>query len=168
MAAVVVAAEAEAEAEAPGEGPELRDHRMTPMTEAEVRAFMIAGSRTGKLATVRADGRPHVASIWFDFDPETGDAVFMTWHTSVKARNMRGDPRVSILVDDEEMPFAWARLDGIASFSEEDRVHWATFTCRRYVGEERAAEFGARNGVDGELVVRVTPTAITGRSNISG
>ena len=141
---------------------------MTPMTETEARAFMAYGSRTGKLASVRSDGRPHVASIWFDFDPDTGDAVFMTWHTSVKARNMRRDPRVSILVDDEAMPFAWARLDGIASFSEADRVHWATHTCRRYVGDERAAEFGARNGVEGELVVRVRPTVITGRTNISG
>ena len=140
---------------------------MQSMTETEARAFMASGSRTGKLATVRADGRPHIASVWFDFDPKTGEAVFMTWHESVKAENMRRDPRVSILVDDEHMPFGWARLDGVATFSEDDRVHWATETCRRYVGDERAADFGARNGVVGELVVRVTPARISGRSNIA-
>lgn len=141
---------------------------MPKMTEAEIRQFMGTGSKTGKLATVRANGSPHVVPIWFTFDEATGDAVFMTWHTSRKANNMRLDPRVSICVDDESFPFAWARLDGIASFDEADRVHWATETCRRYVGDDRAAEFGVRNGVAGELVVRIRPTLLTGQSNIAG
>ena len=136
------------------------------MNEAEIRSFMGAGSRTGKLATVRPDGRPHVVPIWFTFD-DAGDLVFMTWHTSLKAGNMRRDPRVSICVDDETFPFAWARLDGVASFSEADRVHWATETSRRYVGDARAATFGARNGVEGELVVRVRPTRLTGQTGIA-
>ena len=136
------------------------------MTEAEIREFMGEGSRTGKLATVRSDGRPHVAPIWFTFD-ENGDVVFMTWHTSLKARNMRRDPRVSICVDDETFPFAWARLDGVAGFSEAGRVHWATETSRRYVGDARAAAYGERNGVEGELVVRVRPTRLTGQAAVA-
>ena len=141
---------------------------MRNMTESEVRTFMGTGSKTGKLATVRADGRPHVVPVWFTFDGATGDAVFMTWHASVKAANMRRDPRVSICVDDERFPFAWARLDGSASLSDEDLVHWATESCRRYVGDARAAEFGARNGVPGELVVRVRPSHLIGRGDIAG
>ncbi len=46
------------------------------------------------MATVRNDGRPHVVPIWFDLDGD--DLVFTTWHTSVKAANLRRDPRVSI------------------------------------------------------------------------
>lgn len=141
---------------------------MRKMEEAEIRSFMVTGSKTGKLATVRADGSPHVAAIWFTFEEPTGDVVFMTWHESLKAGNMRRDPRVSICVDDEAFPFAWARIDGIASFSDEDRVHWATETSRRYVGDPRAAEYGARNGVEGELVVRVTPTRLAGQADIAG
>jgi PPOX class probable F420-dependent enzyme len=137
------------------------------MTESEVRAFMGTGSRTGKLATVRADGRPHVMPVWFTFDPATGDLVFMTWHTSLKAKNLRRDPRVSISVDDEQFPFAWARLDGTASLTEEDLVHWATETSRRYVGDDRAADYGERNGVAGELVVRVHPTRLIGERNVA-
>lgn len=137
------------------------------MDEAEIRSFMGTGSKTGKLATVRADGSPHVAPIWFTFDHATGDLVFMTWHTSLKARSMRRDPRVSVGVDDETFPFAWARLDGRARFSDVDRVHWATETSRRYVGDHRAAEYGARNGVDGELVVWVTPTRLVGEADIA-
>ena len=138
------------------------------MTEDEVRAFMGTGSKTGKLATVRKDGSPHVMPVWFTFDPANGDLVFMTWHTSLKARNMQRDPRVSISVDDEAFPVAWARLDGSASLGEENLVHWATETSRRYVGDHRAAEYGARNGVEGERVVRITPTRLVGQWDVAG
>jgi PPOX class probable F420-dependent enzyme len=139
------------------------------MNESEVRRFMQAGSKTGKLATVRADGRPHVKPIWFDFDEETGDVVFLTWHSTVAARNIERDPRVSILVDEEQMPFAWARLDGVASVHPDDarKLYWATETCRRYVGDDRAEEYGRRNGVDGEVVVRVRPMNMVGQSDLA-
>ena len=79
------------------------------MSPTEVREFMGTGSRTGKLATVRKDGSPHVVPIWFDFD-RNGDAIFVTQADSLKARNIRRDPRVSIAVDIQEMPFSFARL----------------------------------------------------------
>ena len=141
---------------------------MAKMTEAEIRSFMGSGSKTGKLATVRVDGSPHVTPIWFTFDDATGDLVFMTLHASLKARNLQRDPRISICVDDESYPFAWARVDGAATISENDLVHWATETSRRYVGDDQAAAYGARNGVAGELVVRVRPTRMVGEANVAG
>ena len=140
------------------------------MSEEEVRAFMRRGSRTGKLATIRADGSPHVAPVWFDFDDATGDLIFLTHGESLKGRNLRRDPRVSIAVDEEEMPFGWARIDGVATRSEDpdELLRWATETCRRYVGDDRADEFGRRNGVPGELVVRVRPTRIVGEADVAG
>ena len=143
---------------------------MRSMEQAEVVAFMRRGSRTGKLATVRSDGRPHVKSIWFDFDDANGDLVFLTWHESVAARNLTRDPRVSILVDEEAMPFAWARLDGTATLSEDpaDRARWALQTCRRYVGDDLAEAYGTRNAVEGELVARVHPTRLVGQTDVAG
>jgi nitroimidazol reductase NimA-like FMN-containing flavoprotein (pyridoxamine 5'-phosphate oxidase superfamily) len=35
------------------------------MSTEQWREFVSAGTRTGKLATVRADGSPHVAPVWF-------------------------------------------------------------------------------------------------------
>src|SRR6187551_2124231 len=64
---------------------------MHVMSREEWRGFISAGGRTGKLATVRPDGRPHVVPVWFVLDGE--DLVFTTWHTSVKAVNLRRDPR---------------------------------------------------------------------------
>jgi hypothetical protein len=78
---------------------------MHTLSPTEARAFLLAQARTAKLATVRADGRPHVAPVWFDLD---GDVLlFTTWHASVKGSNLRRDPRVSLCVDDEVPPFAF-------------------------------------------------------------
>ena len=88
---------------------------------------------------------------------------------SLKARNMARDPRVSIVVDDETMPFAWARVDGTAELlaGSDELFHWAVESCRRYVGNERAEEFGRRNAVPGELLVRVTPTRMVGATGVA-
>ena len=145
---------------------------MRPMTPDEVVEFMTTGSRTGKLALVRKDGSPTVTPIWFDVDPDTGDFVFMTGAESAKATMLRREPRVSICVDVMEMPYDFARVDGVASITEyaddpEAIRHWATVTCRRFVGDGRAEEFGARNGGDDEILVRVRPTKYVGGFGVS-
>jgi nitroimidazol reductase NimA-like FMN-containing flavoprotein (pyridoxamine 5'-phosphate oxidase superfamily) len=67
---------------------------MQEMIDAEYRSFLLDRVRTASLATVRADGRPHLVPIWFDLDGDT--FVFTTWETKVKARNMRRGARVSL------------------------------------------------------------------------
>lgn len=140
---------------------------MARMTPEEIRSFLLERARTGKLATVRADGRPHVAPIWFDLDGET--LIFTTWHESVKAVNLGRDPRVSICVDEEIPPFAFIIIEGTASISTDpaDLLHWATRIAGRYMGAELAEAYGKRNGVPGELLVRITPTKIVAQKNIS-
>ncbi|MEU5340710.1 MULTISPECIES: PPOX class F420-dependent oxidoreductase [unclassified Streptomyces] len=125
------------------------------MTDEEWRAFVSNGTRTGKLSTVRADGSPHVAPIWFLLDGD--DLVFNTAKTTVKGRNLARDGRVAVCVDDDRPPFAYVVLQGRARISEDlDELRlWAGRIGGRYMGEERAEEFGARNGVPGELLVRV-------------
>ncbi|MDQ0989370.1 PPOX class F420-dependent oxidoreductase [Streptomyces sp. V3I7] len=125
------------------------------MTDEEWRAFVSQGTRTGKLATVRADGSPHVAPVWFLL---VGDeVVFNTGKDTVKGRNLARDGRVALCVDDDRPPFHFVVMNGRARLSEDlDEVrHWATRIAARYMGEDRAEEFGARNGVPGELLVRV-------------
>jgi PPOX class probable F420-dependent enzyme len=140
---------------------------MRDMTSEETRQFLLDNHRTGKLATVREDGRPHVVPIWYDLDGDT--FVFTTWHTTVKAANMRRDPRVCICIDDEDPPFAYVQIEGVASIEEdaEDLLHWATLIAGRYFGPAQAESYGERNAVEGELLVRVTPTKIIARTNIA-
>ena len=125
------------------------------MTDTEWREFVSHGTRTAKLSTVRADGSPHIAPIWFLLDGN--EVVFNTGKTTVKGRNLARDGRVALCVDDDRPPFDFVVLQGRARVIEElDEVrHWAGRIGARYMGEERAEEFGARNGVPGELLVRV-------------
>jgi PPOX class probable F420-dependent enzyme len=139
---------------------------MTAFTP-EQRNFLLHGTRTAKLATVRKDGRPHVVPIWFDLDADT--LVFTTWHTTIKAANMKRDGRICMCVDDETPPFAYIMIEGIASFVEDQEalLRWATRIGGRYMGSDRAEEYGKRNGVEGELLVRVTPTRVHFEKNIA-
>lgn len=141
---------------------------MRTFTPTEARAFLLERPRTAKLATVRADGRPHVAPIWFDLDGDD-TLVFTTWHTTVKAANLHRDPRVSLCVDEEAPPFAFVLIDGIAHISDDlaELRAWATRIAGRYMGAAQAEAFGARNGVPGELLVRVQITKLIGQGEIS-
>jgi len=143
------------------------DSPMAKMTPEECRAFLVAQARTGKLATIRADGSPHVVPVWFDLDGET--IVFTTGETVVKARNIRRDARVSLCVDDERPPFSYVRVDGTATLSNTmaDLLYWATRIAGRYMGADQAEAYGKRNAVEGELLVRITPTHIHGEKKIS-
>ncbi|CAM5255292.1 PPOX class F420-dependent oxidoreductase OS=Streptomyces alboniger OX=132473 GN=CP975_02420 PE=4 SV=1 [Streptomyces alboniger] len=137
------------------------------MTDDQWRAFVSQGTRTGKLSTVRADGSPHIAPIWFLLD---GDSlVFNTGKETVKGRNLARDGRVALCVDDDQPPFAFAVLQGRAELIEDvDQVrHWAARIGARYMGEDRAEEFGERNGVPGELLVRVSIDKVLAYGGVS-
>jgi PPOX class probable F420-dependent enzyme len=122
--------------------------------------FLSVATRTGKLAWTAADGRPLVAPIWFVV--EDGELVFNTGKETAKGRAVRRDPRLAICVDLEEPPFAFVQVQGTATISEDpdELVRTATAIGERYMGAERAEEFGRRNGVPGELVVRLRPTKV--------
>ncbi|WP_217549879.1 PPOX class F420-dependent oxidoreductase [Streptomyces sp. GbtcB6] len=138
------------------------------MTDEEWRAFVSHGTRTGKLSTVNADGSPHVAPIWFLLDGD--ELVFNTGKETVKGRNLARDGRVALCVDDDRPPFHFVVLNGRARLSEDlgEVRDSATRISARYMGAERAEEFGARNGVPGELLVRVTVEKVVALKDLTG
>jgi len=140
---------------------------MEHMSAEEIRQFLLEKARTGKLATVREDGRPHVAPIWIDV--EDNIIVFTTGHESVKAANIRRDPRVAICVDYDQPPFSFVIIEGTAAMSEdrEELRYWATRIAGRYMGSELSEAYGKRNSVAGELLVKVTPEKIIAWKKIS-
>jgi len=133
----------------------------------EQKEFLLQGTRTGKIATVRKDGRPHIVPIWFVLDGDT--LIFTTGSTSVKAASMRRDSRVTICVDDETPPYAFIVVEGTASLDDESEALklWATRIGGRYMGSELAERYGKRNSTPGALLVRVTPTRIIFETNIA-
>ncbi len=132
---------------------------MTLIT-SEHKHFLMDQVRTAKLAIVRKDGRPHVTPVWFELDGDT--LVFTTWHTTIKAANIRRDGRVCLCVDDEKPPYSYIQIEGTASLSADSQElkYWSTRIAGRYMGEDLAEAYGKRNSVEGELLVRVNPTNI--------
>lgn len=138
------------------------------MTPDEIRAFLLAEpAHTAKVATVRPDGRPHVAPVWFALDEDS--VVFTTWHETVKAANLQHDPWVAITVDDETPPFSFVLLEGRAEVQRQapDMLQWTTRIAGRYVGSKLARQLGERNAVPGEWLVRVTPEKMMGKKNMT-
>jgi PPOX class probable F420-dependent enzyme len=138
------------------------------MSDEERRAFLTEGRRTGKLATVRQDGRPHVTPIWFILDDEDR-VVFTTGRDSLKGKALRRDARVCMAVDDQTPPYSFVMIDGVADLSEDrdEMLVWATRIGARYMGLDRAEAFGRRNAVEGELLVTVTPRRIVAEKDLS-
>ncbi len=133
----------------------------------EVAQFLSAGTRTGMLGYVAPDGRPLVAPVWFIVD--NGELVFNTGRETAKGRALKKDSRVVICVDDPHPPYSFVQVQGIASVHDgaEDLLEIATRIGGRYMGAHRAKEFGHRNAVPGELVVRVRPTKVNSAFNIA-
>lgn len=133
---------------------------MADLSDARIRHFLRSGTRTGHLATVRDDGRPHVAPVWFELD---GDSIVLnTGSDTVKGRNLAQRPHAVLSVDEPTPPFGFVIVEGAVSLSDDlDEVRtWATRIGGRYMGADRAEEFGERNGVPGELLVRLRPTKV--------
>ncbi|MFI6574736.1 PPOX class F420-dependent oxidoreductase [Nocardiopsis sp. NPDC050513] len=133
---------------------------MTSLSDQRVRSFLLDGTRTGKLAYTASDGRPLVAPVWFTVEGD--EIVLNTGKASAKGRSILRDPRVALSVDLERPPYAFVQVQGVAEVSEDpdELLRTATAIAARYMGEERAEEFGRRNGVPGELVVRIRPTKV--------
>jgi PPOX class probable F420-dependent enzyme len=126
----------------------------------DVVAFISEGTRTGKLGYTASDGRPLVAPVWFVVDD--GTLAFNTGKDTAKGRALVRDSRAVICVDDERPPYSFVQVQGTVTISEDpaDLVDIATRTGARYMGADRADEYGRRNGVPGEVVVRLQPTKV--------
>ena len=141
---------------------------VTSITDPEINAFLAVGTRTGKIAYVGMGGRPLVTPVWFIV--EDGCIVFNTFHKSAKARALARDPRVTLCTDLEEPPYAFVQVQGEAELSEDpgELLRIATMIAARYMGPDRAEEYGKRNGVPGELIVRLHPTKVLAGFNLTG
>lgn len=137
------------------------------MTQAEWHAFLDAPARSATIATVRADGRPHAATIWFVRDGER--IVFTSWHSSVKVKNILRDGRVSLLIDHDEAPWHYVIIEGRARVldkSLEAIQHWTRYIAARYVGEERAGPVAEGYAIEGEWVFEMIPEKVIAHKRI--
>jgi PPOX class probable F420-dependent enzyme len=132
------------------------------MTESEVLDFLRSTPpRPAVCATTRRDGRPHATPVWYDVDDD-GSIVFTTGADTVKGKTLARTGWATLCVDDDQPPFSFVIVEGPVTLSDDvDQVRaLAGRLGARYMGTGRAEEYAARNGVPGELLVRLQPTKV--------
>jgi len=145
------------------------------MSKAEIGRFLMQGTFTGKLGTIKKDGSSHVVPFWFVLDNrnsrgQIGDIILTTGDTSVKAQNIQRDNRVSICVDDQMPPFSFVTIFGSAKiqpYKQKEVLKWATKIAERYMGKNNAEAYGKRNSEEGLVLVRIKPTRIIAEKDIA-
>lgn len=91
--------------------------------------------RFGVLATVNRDGSPHLTVMWYLLEGD--EVLFNTTHGRIKDRNLRRDPRASLVVNDG---YRFVRLEGRVRAIEERATAQADIRrlAVRYEGEATA------------------------------
>lgn len=117
---------------------------------------LLDGRSFATVATVNPDGQPQTSVVWVARD---GDAVlFSTTASRQKARNLRRDPRISIMLFDSEDPYRTVEIRGTAELVEDKAKALSKTLNHKYLGQDPAPE--PEDVI--RLIVRVVPNTITG------
>ncbi|MBF6171875.1 TIGR03618 family F420-dependent PPOX class oxidoreductase [Nocardia blacklockiae] len=116
------------------------------------------------VATVQPDGGPHQSVVWVLRDGD--DVLFAVAAGSRKERNLRRDPRVSVLLSPPEAPYTYAAVHGTATLETEGAQDLRDRLALKYTGQKYAdhnPEAAALNEHLDMVTVRVTPQRVVGR-----
>jgi PPOX class probable F420-dependent enzyme len=83
------------------------------MSDWDVAVRLCRAPNVGHLATLRADGSPHVAPLWLSTH---GDEIWInTSEGTAKLANLRRDPRVALSVDSGQSPSLSVAIRGVVA-----------------------------------------------------
>ncbi|MBB5117953.1 pyridoxamine 5'-phosphate oxidase [Streptomyces eurocidicus] len=112
------------------------------------------------VATVQPDGSPQLSVTWVIRDGE--DLLISTTVGRRKEKNLRRDPRVSVMINPHNAPYTYAEVRGTATMTTEGGQDLIDMLSRKYTGKDYAA-FNPAAGEDAErVVVRVAPRRVVG------
>ncbi|WP_327269135.1 PPOX class F420-dependent oxidoreductase [Streptomyces sp. NBC_01218] len=113
------------------------------------------------IATIQPDGSPQVSPVWVTRDGD--DVLISTTVGRRKEKNLRRDPRVTVLLQPFDAPYSYAEIRGEATLSTEGGQELIDQLSRKYTGKGYA-EFNPDSVDDAErVVVRITPRKVVGR-----
>ena len=112
------------------------------------------------VGTIQPDGSPQLSPVWVKRD---GDQIlFSTTVDRRKKKNMDRDPRVSVVVQDPEMPYLYGEIRGTAESTTDGADDLIDELSVKYTGK-KYAEFNPASVDDADrVVVRITPEKVVG------
>lgn len=112
------------------------------------------------VGTVQPDGSPQMSPVWVKRDGD--DVLISTTVDRRKEKNLRRDPRVTVVVMDPENPYEYAEIRGTAEMSTEGGQALIDELSLKYTGK-KYAEFNPASADDAErVVVRISPRKVVG------
>ncbi|MFD3513545.1 PPOX class F420-dependent oxidoreductase [Streptomyces sp. NPDC058657] len=112
------------------------------------------------VATIQPDGSPQVSPVWVKRDGD--DVLFSTTLGRRKEKNLRRDPRVTVLVQPSDAPYSYAEIRGTAELTTEGGQELIDELSVKYTGK-KYAEFNPASAHDApRVVVRVRARKIVG------
>lgn len=120
----------------------------------------ISEARIGRLATVRRDGSPHIAPVWYRF--EDGAFLVLTERGSQKHRNVEREPRVAFCIDDERPPYHTVIVRGLVAVVEAPGEAWREALAIHYLGEEAGRRYARENPDTNNVMLRIVPEKVVG------
>lgn len=91
------------------------------------------------LATRRKDGRILISPVWHEW--RNGGFVMTTWANDIKSKNIKADPRITVMVAEHEVPYRSIEVSGEATIELlDDHMPIMRRLAARYVADETYAE----------------------------
>ncbi|MFE5484309.1 PPOX class F420-dependent oxidoreductase [Streptomyces sp. NPDC056527] len=112
------------------------------------------------LGTVHPDGSPQTSVVWVARDGD--ELVISSQDGRRKIKNIRADPRVSLIVYDRKDPQLYAEIRGTATVTEDVGRAVAVAIEERYEGPGAGQEYLDLPPEVVRVVVRITPTKVVG------
>ncbi|MFD5751282.1 PPOX class F420-dependent oxidoreductase [Streptomyces sp. NPDC127033] len=113
------------------------------------------------IATIQPDGSPQVSPVWVKRDGD--DVLISTTVDRQKEKNLRRDPRVTVVVQPADAPYTYAEIRGAATLTTEGGQELINELSLKYTGKPYA-DFNPDSANDAErVVVRITPRKVVGR-----
>ena len=129
-----------------------------PLSQDELVAFLNEAP-LARLSSMNPDGTIHIASVYFKYD--NGDILIGTQDISHKIRNIKNNPNVTLLIDDQEPPFRGVLIYGVAALEYEDVIAKRASIFSRYMSAEDAQSSAAdlANRFQ-SVVIRIQPNKV--------
>ncbi len=130
-----------------------------PLTQDELVAFL-SEAPLARLSSMNPDGTIHMAAAYFKYD--NGEILIGTQDISHKIRNIKNNPNVTVLIDNQESPFRGVLIYGVAVLDYEDVIIKRALIFERYMPAEDAQDMASdlANRFQ-SVVIRIKPQKVT-------
>lgn len=121
---------------------------------------LISAPNIGNLATLMADGSPHLTPVWIDY--EDNRVLVNTAEGRQKVVNVRRDPRVAVSVFSFENPYEMVSIQGrVVETTHEGADQHIDKMAKKYLGQER---YPFRRPGEQRVIIRIEPERVVGSS----